>query len=199
MASKIQVCNIALSMLGAASISDLSESSNEARACALHFEDTLNTLLRQHPWNFATVERALAPLDGVAAAEWVYAYAYPTDCLSAQRIVVPGAARPVPYVVRAAVDGGGNMLRVVYTDQPGAVLAYTRTIMDLSVCDGEFLAALQHHLAAALCMTLTGKADRLNALTQLAEASQARAKARDAGENSDADDALPDWLTVREG
>lgn len=199
MASKIDVCNIALSILGAATISDLSESSPEARACALLFDDSLNTLLRQHPWNFATVERALAPLDGVAAAVWAYAYAYPTDCLSAQKIVVAGADRPVAYVVRAAVDGGGNMLRVIYTDQPGAVLAYTRTVSDLSICDGEFLSALQHRLAAALCMTLTGKADRSNALIQIAEAALARAKARDAGENQDLEDPLPDWLQVREG
>lgn len=199
MASKINICNIALSMLGAASISDLSEPSPEARACALHFDDTLHTLLRQHPWNWATVERALAPLDGVTAAEWLFVYAYPTDCLTAQRIVAPDSPRTVPYLVRAAMDNGGNIARVIVTDQADAVLAYTAAVKDLSVCDGEFLSALQHRLAAALCMTLTGKAERLGTLTQLADAALIRAKARDAGEGHDEEETLPDWLTVREG
>lgn len=221
MTSVIAICNGALSRLGAKTISDLSENSPEARGCVLHFDDGLRALLRQHPWNFATVQRALALRAGSGRAElgraepgraepggtdpwgvgreWAYAYAYPTDCLTAQRIVDAAAGRPVPFVVQAAEDGAGNLTRVLLTDQPGAVLSYTRMVTDLSVCDGEFVAALQWRLAADLCVSLTGKMDRLAVLTQLSEQALARARARDAGEQHRSDDSLPVWLSAREG
>ena len=53
MASEVDICNRALSKLGAARITSLTEDSVNARACNAMYESVRDAELRAHPWNFA--------------------------------------------------------------------------------------------------------------------------------------------------
>lgn len=100
----VGVCNQALSAIGSqATIASLTEASTEAAACLVHYATTRDLLLREHRWNFARKQQALAllkaalgtpenPTNGAASAQppspWLYEYAYPAKCL-ALRYILP--------------------------------------------------------------------------------------------------------------
>lgn len=60
MATDTDICNLALSKLGAKAISDLTEDSRNGRACALHYPLALDAELEDHAWSFATQRFQLA-------------------------------------------------------------------------------------------------------------------------------------------
>jgi hypothetical protein len=106
MTSNVSICNRALQSIGTRTqIQSLSESSVEARNCALIFEDTRDEVLQMAYWNFAQKTDLLAlvksapgtPTNPASTANqwssaypsppWLYEYAYPTNCIQMARIV----------------------------------------------------------------------------------------------------------------
>ena len=55
MPSVVDICNEAMDLLGAATITALTENSKEARLCNRRFETVRDAVLRAHTWNVATV------------------------------------------------------------------------------------------------------------------------------------------------
>lgn len=54
MATDVEICNLALTRVGHAVITEISASGNRAsKLCAVHYEPIKKSLLREHPWNFA--------------------------------------------------------------------------------------------------------------------------------------------------
>jgi len=51
--TEVNVCNRALGRLGASGITALADGSTEAAQCTLHYAETRDALLREHPWRFA--------------------------------------------------------------------------------------------------------------------------------------------------
>ena len=51
MASIVDICNSALNLLGASTISALTEDSKNARLCNQRFEPVRNRVFRSHNWN----------------------------------------------------------------------------------------------------------------------------------------------------
>lgn len=121
MTSTIDICNRALSAIGTSStISaiDGSDVSNEALACAMLYQPTLDQLLRMAQWNFTRKTATLSLLKAapgtpenttpapsawnntLPAIPWLYSYAYPSDCVLVRKIlpqVIPyGASLSVP-------------------------------------------------------------------------------------------------------
>ncbi len=83
-AANIAVCNLALGLLGAKSIT-LSGSSQNHTYCTLYFDDSRDEILVQHLWNWAR-KRAYAvqttdPLWGLHDTSYAYNYTVPSDCL----------------------------------------------------------------------------------------------------------------------
>ena len=59
MPSVVDICNEAMDLLGAATITALTENSKEARLCNRRFETVRDQVLRAHPWNAAITRKAL--------------------------------------------------------------------------------------------------------------------------------------------
>lgn len=57
----VEIANMALSLMGEATITALSNSTAAARAMNLHYIPVRDALLRSHPWNFAQRRISLAP------------------------------------------------------------------------------------------------------------------------------------------
>lgn len=152
MASKVEICNLALSNLGAKAISSITESSAEARACNTWWDVTLKTFLTDHNWSFATKEKALS-LSTETNDNWEYVYIYPSDCLKIQSIVIPrGEYIPIEYEVELNASNSG---RIILCDEAGVYVRYTHLITNTEVITANPLLALSLLLSCNIAPILT--------------------------------------------
>jgi hypothetical protein len=213
--SEVEIANLALSHAGAGGpIASLSESSNEARECLLHYASCRDTLLRSHSWNFAQRQIDLADT-GVAVDGWAYAYQYPADCLTLHAVRAGGydATRqvwvdmtlpasvgttvlypPMPYSIGVAADG---MSRTILTDAYTAVATYTAAVTTVTVFDALFCDALTFLLASRITPRLTGKRDVMAECYKLYQTVLGAAMTRDANEAMSVPAPDPDWIRAR--
>lgn len=167
MASEVQICNLALSRVGARRISSLGENTKEAKECNKIYTDTRDFVLAAHDWGFARKHATLAAISTPTYPGWDYAYAYPTDCLAARRIKNDtGSTSPIAYSLEedrymnvgkvefeiratAALDG-----KVILTNEPEAVMIYTARVTDSNLFSAEFIDAFAYRLASDLAVPL---------------------------------------------
>lgn len=180
MASEVDICNLALAMLGdEATVASIKppEGSAQAQHCARFYPIARNSLLELHAWGFATVRTALSPLD-TAPSTWAYAYATPSDAINllavldaealddfsvnmapltvqstlAVQAITPtsgngsGLYTPQPFEAETQLDGS----QIILTNQPNAVLRYTRAVTDPTKFTPLFTQALSVLLASHL-------------------------------------------------
>ena len=81
MASTVQICNLALTKLGAARITSLADDSKQASSLSAIFDTTRDAELALHPWTFAIVRASLPASSTAPAFEWQRAFPLPADCL----------------------------------------------------------------------------------------------------------------------
>lgn len=213
--SVVEICNLALSHAGAGGpIASLSEGSNEARECSLHYAACRDTILRAHPWGFAQRQAALADT-GTAVDGWAYQYQYPADALAIHHVRAGGydAARvlwaietlpaalgtavlypPQPFSIGVTADGTG---RTILTDAYQAVASYTAAVTIVGLFDPLFSEALAFLLASRIIPRLTAKADAQRSCYQLYQATLTAAMTRDAREAAPAVAPEPDWMRAR--
>ena len=86
MASVVDICNSALNLLGASTISALTEDSKNARLCNQRFEPIRNRTFRSHAWNFATKRVELAKDSDAPVVEYANQYTLPADSLRVLQI-----------------------------------------------------------------------------------------------------------------
>lgn len=180
MASIIQICNMALSHIGAgpliASISP-PDGSVEAGYCATFYDIARTELLEPGTWAFALTRTELAEVTNVSDG-WTYAYARPSNCLRALRVLRPATGVTVfnqdaVILTRDDRDGAPFDLEgeVIYTDQEEAILVYTVDVIDSGRFTASFTAALSFQLASYLA----GPIVKGNEGAKLGDAMRARA------------------------
>lgn len=220
--SDVAICNLALSAVGTrSSIASLTEDSVEARECNLHYTPALEAVLSSAHWNFAR-KQATATLvkDGTVAGTtnpppppWLYEYAYPNDCLNVRYIlpqlasaqgVVPGtvavesiATAPVYFILSSDTDASGNDSNVLLTNQPQAILVYTKRITNPNLFDAGFLDAFALYLASRITFQLTGDRQLARDIFNRADALSKAARASNGNEGITVIDSVPDWIRVR--
>ena len=89
MASKTEICNLAISHLGVGKeIANFeTERSEVAAACRRYYDIALQTMLTEFDWGFATRYVTLGLEEIEPNSEWRYSYRYPHDCLKVRRII----------------------------------------------------------------------------------------------------------------
>jgi len=176
MASEVDICNLGLARLGdPATVASINppEGSAQAGHCKRWYPITRDLLLEAHPWGFATQRVSLADL-GSAWPSWAYAYELPSDCIKAWAVLPEDAPSdygvslppesqtfvptPADYMTGAAVytpqdfeietDSSGN--RLLYCNEPNAVLRYTRQVTDPTRFSPAFIDALGWLMASYL-------------------------------------------------
>jgi hypothetical protein len=88
MATKTQICNLAIGHLGIGkTIADFeTEKSAEANACRTFYETCRDIVLSELNWPFAKKFLALALVDTNPTLEWGYSYQYPSDCVIVRKL-----------------------------------------------------------------------------------------------------------------
>ena len=142
------ICNFALARIGEARITDIDTGTDAvSRACLLHFAITRDSVLRSHPWNFATQPVLLEWTDGddTPAFDWDYQVELPADFLRVVECNYDG--RQLPFRMQ------GNLL---LTNSKKAEVWYVFRNEDCDTYDPIFIEALTLRLAEKLATSLRG-------------------------------------------
>jgi len=151
---QVGIANLALGHCMASRIVSVTERTPEARAIAEAWQPAVDACLAAAEWTFATRRVALAAVAGTPPPEWGYQYAIPDNCLQPIRIADSLTTRRndqrIPFHVETTTADG----RLVYTNQPEAVLVYTARV-DVTAFSPWFARFVAAQLALDVCLGLT--------------------------------------------
>jgi len=183
MATLIDSCNEALAQIAAGQIVSLTEGTIEARECKRFAEPLLLEIADWAEWHFQKRRVTLAAVANDRPAEWLYAYARPTDMAEALAIreveeaatslpiAGPGDfplqdAVPIPFLLENGV---------IYCNVESATLSYVSGSMDVSVLPPLVRRAFVLELAARICLPIKKDAKMAQFAAQQAEVARLRA------------------------
>lgn len=199
MASKTEICNLALGHLGQSlTIANVDTEAGKVPAAFRRvYEIELKTMMESFPWPFATKFVTLGLVEEEPTDEWDYSYRMPSDCLQFRRIMSgvrnDTRATRVPYKIGQDTQGD-----LIYTDEVDAECEYTVRVTDENRYPSSFRKALALALALAMLPQMVkGKGDpsKLGAFLR-SEYKVALSVARANAANEEQPDEPPDTESV---
>ena len=178
MASVVDMCNSALNLLGASTISALTDDSKNARLCNQRYENVRNRVFRSHAWNCLHKRVQLAQNSTAPVIEYSNAYALPSDCLRVLK-VHNGTTDSIVSAIDYKLEG-----RNIVTDEGTVYLIYIALNTDPNNYDSYLQESISHQLAADLCYAITNNATLANNYMARADERLREARFIDATENS---------------
>ena len=178
MASVVDICNSALNLLGASTISALTDDSKNARLCNQRYEPVRNRIFRSHSWNCLTKRVQLAQDSTAPVVEYSYAYTLPSDCLRVLKIHT-GATDSIASDIEYQVEG-----RKIKTNEGTVYLVYIALVSDPNEFDVYLQEALAASLAADIAYAVTNNATLAKNYQEVADERLREARFIDATENS---------------
>jgi hypothetical protein len=156
MASVIQVANRALTKLGSARITSLSDDNKAARSISNCFEDLRDDELRAHRWQFAMKRTSLAALSDTPPFGYNYQYAVPADFLRIDMVDDRFPAAVMDNYIDAEYLEWTLEGNVILTDIGAPLkLRYIAQITDPTEWDTNFREALASRIAMEIAEDLT--------------------------------------------
>lgn len=190
MASQTDICNLALGLIGAETISSLTEGSTESLACLVAWDSGRDAVLAAMDWSFARKRMELSQSSTTPDFGWDYQYPLPSDFL--EPIEVNGTTDP-NWLIEA-----GNIL--INDDELN--LVYTARIEDTAKYPAMFVDAFAARLAADISPRVTRDFGLQQKMMQLFDFKIKEAQAKDANRQNDflREDQDPDnytWVSSR--
>jgi hypothetical protein len=221
MASATDISNIALSHLGArAQVSSISppDGSVEAGYCARFYPLARREVLEAMNFSFAKTRVTLAEVTNTSTV-WGYAYALPSDCIKALRVLKLEYAQqiallwPIGYrytdgewtrIEDAFSERGSATFeledQVLRTNEPDAVLLYKRDVTDTTKFSPLTVSAIGQVLAGYLAGPIIKGLDGARVGAQWREQGMAAARAAaasDANASNESSDHVPTHIAAR--
>ena len=178
MASVVDICNSALNLLGASTISALTDDSKNARLCNQRYEPVRNRVFRAHAWNCLHKRVQLAQNSTAPVVEYSYAYALPSDCLRVLK-VHNGTTDSIASSLDYKLEG-----RNIVTDEGTIYLIYIALDTDPNNYDSYLQESISHQLAADIAYAVTNNATLANNYMTRADERLREARFIDATENA---------------
>ena len=178
MASTVDICNSALNLLGASTISALTEDTKNARLCNQRYEPIRNRVFRSHNWNCLIKRVELAQDSTGPVIEFTYGYTLPSDCLRVLK-VHNGTTDSIASALDYKVEG-----RKIVTDEGTIYLVYVALDTDPNNYDSYLYEAVSHQLAADLAYAITNNSTLANQYMSRADERLREARFIDATENA---------------
>ena len=178
MASTVDMCNSALNLLGASTISSLTEDTKNARLCNQRFSPIRDRVFRSHNWNCLIKRVQLAQDSTAPVVEYSYAYTLPVGCLRVLKIH-NGSTDSIKSALDYKIEG-----RKVVTDETTIYLVYIALITDPNEFDSYLREAISHQLAADICYAITNNSTLANNYMTRADERLREARFIDATENA---------------
>jgi len=169
MASQTDICNDALTILGAGTINAITDQSNQARALNAVWNVQRDAELRKHRWKFSIVRASMPALAGApASGPYTQWFQLPAGCLRVLEVGDSYAAtdlsdyRSGPTLDDYSIEGG----KVLSNLSAPLSIRYVQQVTDPTQWDAAFTAAFAARLAARTCFRIT----QSNESVKLAEA-----------------------------
>ena len=163
--TKLDICNMALAILGQAELSSLTEDNQRAILCNQYYDVVRQQLLRAHDWGWARGKDKLVLIrEDEESDKPAYIYNKPAACLFVLRIYNLGLHRVFRDQEFKLEYDAEKKYEVIRSYLEEAYVEYIRDIEDTSLFDSQFIAALAALLAHEIAMSLTGSTN----LSQLA-------------------------------
>jgi len=197
MPSVVDICNEAMDLLGAATITALTENSKEARLCNRRFETVRDAVLRSHPWNTAITRATLAKDSEAPAFGFANQFTLPTNpyclrVLSFWNSNVDSEIAAYDSQVMFKIEG-----RKVLSDEGTCKITYLARITDTETYDSLLSSTIAHKLAAETAYAITGSTTVSQAMQQLYEVRLREARSIDAMEGMPDKLIADDFINIR--
>jgi len=197
MASVVDICNEAMDLLGAATITSLTENSKEARLCNRRFETVRDQVLRSHPWNIAITRKQLAQDSEAPAFGFTYQYTLPTNpyclrVLSFWNVNVDSDVSAYDSQVMYKIEG-----RKILSNEGTCRIVYVGRITDTEQYDSSLRHAVATKLAAETAYAITGSNSVGQQMYQLYEIALQEARSMDAQEGYPEKIIADDFINIR--
>lgn len=193
--SNVEICNMALTALGANNIMDLTENTEEARKCNVLFENLRDEMLESHIWNFA-IRRSDDLALSATSPEWEYTnkFQLPTDCL---RVLKTNFEKPIQSVNRRSDRAYKIEEGYLLTDEGSVKIQYLAKVTDPTKQLRAFQVALAARLEAELAFSILQSARIAESKWKIYELKLRNAKAVDAQEGTPDDQLDDEWTDSR--
>ncbi len=142
--SPVEICNIALLMIGAEAITDLGDSTDRARVCNAMWQTVLEDEITLHRWKCCRKRAELALEADAPAFGWSYQFALPTDCLRVLDMY--------PATTEHEIEDGKLL-----TDNSSAKIVYLYRNETVAKYSSGLKSTLAARMAAHIAMPLTKK------------------------------------------
>lgn len=150
--SDVQICNLALALIGQRPITSLADGTQTSALCALWYDPAREATLNGAPWKEATKRAELAALTTAPEWEWDYQYQLPPDCLW---VIEVSADDDIVTEDDWDIEG-----RTIVTDAGSPIyIKYVRNETDVTVFSPSLVDALTEKLAAEIVFGITKRAD----------------------------------------
>ena len=137
--SDVEICNMALTMIGSETITSLTDDSDEGRVCNLMYPRYRDAVLRSHYWNAALRRATLASVTGSPAFGFSNHHQLPADF-----VLLRAVSGDPPYRMEEA--------RRIYSDQSEIKILYVYRVEDPSELGDLYADALATRLASVFAM-----------------------------------------------
>ena len=197
MASVVDICNEAMDLLGAATITALTENSKEARLCNRRFETVRDSVLRAHPWNVAITRKQLARDSEAPAFGFNYQFTLPTNpyclrVLSLFNSLVDSDIAAYDSQAMFKIEG-----RKILTDEDTCKIVYIGRITDTEQYDSLLSSAIATKLAAETAYAITGSTSVSQQMFAIYEERMREARSMDAVEGVPDRIVADDFINIR--
>ena len=172
MASQVEICNMALSHIGASAIVSIGENSKEAEKCRLFFDNCLEAVLSDGNWQFRRQTKRLTLIDQekvsdklIRPTNWSYMYAYPSDVIKVIG-VMPDYREYINFWYDNELDHyegfqefeimQGKNDKVIVTNVCDAIACFSLKTTDITQLSDTLVTAFSHHLASKISMPIVG-------------------------------------------
>jgi len=142
MATIVEICNSALSQLGASTIASLTEDSKNAEVCNQRYTAVKHAVLRSHPWNCAVTRIKLSPTSNTPAFGFAKEFVLPRNCL---RLLQLDLLDIVRRVEKDKVLGDESEISILYISDANE-----------ASWDALLTEAVTASLAADICYAIVG-------------------------------------------
>ena len=207
--TKTSICNKALALLGEEPINSVEDNTTKAaRVCKQYYDLSLQSVLSEGKWPFATLEEPVVRLTlPDYAKEQKYTYAIPNDCVlvvgltkrfnrKSMRKGIDWDIRYIPEIKNSAIicnlDSKADLQDTPEIDHDEQILIeYIKCTNESRTYPAAFVRCLAAQLAADMCMPITHDSQRFAAMVQLAM--QLKSQALQQALNEDGQDKMS-WI-----
>ena len=193
----VDICNEAMHVLGADTITSLTENSKEARYCNSAYAEKRDAVLRAHPWNVAITRGTLAKDATAPAFGFDNQFTLPTNpyCLRVLSFWdnnVDNELSAYDSQVMFKIEG-----RKVLTNESECKITYIGRVIDTEQYDSLLVSALACRLAADGAYHLTGSMNVSQQMQSLYETRLREARGIDAMEGQPDKLLADDFVNIR--